>query len=49
MEKLDTTLSYGVPIDLRSADEKEFVEDWKKKHEKKIKIEEKKEEKAEEK
>lgn len=49
VEKLDTTLSYGAPIDLRSMDEKTFVEDWKKKHEKKIKIEEKKDENAEEK
>lgn len=43
VEKLDTTLSYGVPIDLRSIDEKNYVDEWKKKHEKKIKIEEKSE------
>lgn len=32
IEKLDTTLSVGVPIDLRSVDEKEYVDAWKKKH-----------------
>lgn len=39
VEKLDTTLSYGAPIDLRSMDEKDYISGWKKKHEKKVTIE----------
>lgn len=29
VERLDTTLSHGVPIDLRSDEEKKVVENWK--------------------
>lgn len=45
VEKLDTTLSYGIPIDLRSSEEKVAIEGWKKRH---IALE-KKEEKHDEK
>lgn len=32
IEKLDSTLSYGTPIDLRSEEEKMAVQNWKQRH-----------------
>lgn len=32
VEKLDTTLSVGIPIDLRSSDEKGVITEWKRQH-----------------
>lgn len=32
VEKLDETLQSGIPIDLRSLDEKEYINDWKKRN-----------------
>lgn len=32
IEKLDSTLSYGTPIDLRSEEEKIAVQNWKQRH-----------------
>lgn len=34
VEKLDATLSYGVPIDLRNDEEKQIVISWKQAHQK---------------